>query len=268
MKFYKLSGSGNDFVLLENRLQELGADFTRWVPRLCARRTGIGADGVLVLEPAEGYDFRMRYFNADGGEVEFCGNGARCSAYMAWRLGWAGEEMNFLAGDGPHRAEVSGNRVKLSMSDPRDINLSFLLEVDGRGYAASFADTGVPHVVIQVGDLETFDVIGVGRQIRYHQRYQPRGTNANFIEILDGSRLKIRTYERGVEDETLACGTGCTAAAVVSALRGLVRPPVACLTRGGEILTVHLAVQDQTVSQVFLEGEVRLVFEGRWEDNL
>jgi len=264
MRFYKLSGSGNDFVLIDDRLRKLGPNFPRLVPELCARRTGIGADGVLVLEPAEGYDFRMRYFNADGGEVEFCGNGARCSAYMARRLGLAGDSMCFLAGDGPHRAEVSGNGVKLSMSDPKDISLSFLLEVEGRGYAASFADTGVPHVVVQVGDVESFDVVGVGSRIRHHQCYQPRGTNANFIEILDGASLKIRTYERGVEDETLACGTGCTAAAVVSALRGLVRPPVACLTRGGEVLTVHFEIQDQKVSRVYLEGQVRLVFEGLW----
>lgn len=267
MKFYKLSGSGNDFVLLDNRDLSLSGDLSELVQRLCARRTGIGADGVLLLEPASGYDFRMRYLNADGGEVEFCGNGARCSAYMARRLGLAGDRMTFLAGDGPHQAEVNGERIKLGMSQPKDISLGFLLEVEGKGYAASFADTGVPHVVIQVGDVEAVDVTGLGRAIRYHHQYRPKGTNANFVEVVDRSRLKVRTYERGVEDETLACGTGCTAAAVVSVLRKLVDPPVECTTRGGEVLTIHMDKNGDLVGNVFLEGAVELVFKGEWKTN-
>lgn len=264
MRFHKLSGSGNDFVLLDNRGLSLSGDLSDMVQRLCARRTGIGADGVLLLEPSERADFRMRYLNADGGEVEFCGNGGRCSAYMAHRLGLAGDRMTFEAGDGPHQAEVSGNRVKLGMSDPRDISLGFLLEIDGKGYAASYADTGVPHVVIQTGDVESVDVAGLGRAIRHHHQYRPRGTNADFVEVVDRRRLKVRTYERGVEDETLACGTGCVAAAVVSVLRGLADPPVECLTRGGEALTVHLTREGENVRDVFLEGAVELVFEGDW----
>ncbi len=265
MKFYKLSGSGNDFVLLDNRGLSLSGDLSELVQRLCARRTGIGADGVLLLEPSDKADFRMRYLNADGGEVEFCGNGGRCSAFMARRLGLAGDRMAFEAGDGLHKAEVNDNRVKLGMSDPKDISLGFLLEVDGKGYAASFADTGVPHVVVQVGGVESADVIGLGRAIRNHHQYQPRGTNADFVEVVDRHRLKVRTYERGVEDETLACGTGCTAAAVVSVLRGLADPPVECLTRGGEVLTVHLRREGDAVAEVFLEGQVKLVFEGEWD---
>lgn len=268
MKFHKLSGSGNDFVLLDNMDLALTGDLSGLVRELCARRTGVGADGVLLLEPAEGADFRMRYLNADGGEVEFCGNGGRCSAYMARRLGLAGERMTFLAGDGPHRAEVSGRRVKLGMADPRDVSLGFLLEVEGRAHAASFADTGVPHVVVQVGDAEAADVIGLGRAIRRHHQYAPRGTNADFVEVLDRKRLKVRTYERGVEDETLACGTGCTAAAVVSVLRGLADPPVECLTRGGETLTVHMRRDGEGVTDVFLEGEVSLVFDGEWQPGI
>lgn len=267
MRFHKLSGSGNDFVLLDNRDLSLSGDLSDLVRKMCARRTGIGADGVLLLEPASGYDFRMRYLNADGGEVEFCGNGGRCSAYMARRLGMAKDRMAFLAGDGPHRAEVNGSRVKLGMSDPRDISLGFLLEVEGKGYAASFADTGVPHVVIQVGDVESVDVTGLGRAVRHHHQYSPRGTNADFVEVVDRRRLKVRTFERGVEDETLACGTGCTAAAVVSVLRGLADPPVECLTRGGEVLTVHMDKSGESLNNVFLEGEVRLVFEGEWQPN-
>jgi diaminopimelate epimerase len=268
MRFYKLSGSGNDFVLFDNRDLALKGDLRDLVARVCARRTGVGADGVLLLEPAQGADFRMRYLNADGGEVEFCGNGGRCSAFMAFRLGLAKEIMSFLAGDGLHRAEVRGERVKLGMSDPKDISLGFLLEVEGKGYAASFADTGVPHLVIQVGDVEAVDVVGLGRAIRHHHRYQPRGTNADFVEVVDRHRLKVRTYERGVEDETLACGTGCTAAALVAVLRGLAESPVECLTQGGEVLTVHLKTQGDRAGDVFLEGEVKLVFQGEWPPNI
>ncbi len=268
MRFYKLSGSGNDFVLIDGRGLNLPGDPSGLVRELCARRTGIGADGLLLLEPAADADFRMRYFNADGGEAEFCGNGGRCAAFMAHRLGLAGSRMEFLAGDGRHRAEVFGQQVKLSMSDPREISLSFLLEVEGRAYAASFADTGVPHVVVQVGEVDSVEVVVLGRAIRHHRQFQPRGTNVDFVQMLDRGRLRIRTYERGVEDETLACGTGCTAAAVVSVLRGLADPPLQCLTRGGEVLTVHLERDGDQVRNVFLEGAVDLVFEGKWKSDM
>ncbi|MRR09618.1 diaminopimelate epimerase, partial [bacterium] len=147
MKFYKMSGTGNDFVLLDDRDGTLNADLATLVPALCHRRNGVGADGVLVIERAAGADFRMRYHNADGGEVAFCGNGGRCIAWFAHAIGAAGPRMSFTAGDGTHTAEVAGSRVKLSMRDPQEIKLNFLLDLEGRGYAASFADTGVPHVV-------------------------------------------------------------------------------------------------------------------------
>jgi len=267
MQFYKMSGTGNDFVLLDNRAEKLSADLARLVPALCHRRNGVGADGVLLLERSDQADFRMRYLNADGGEVAFCGNGGRCIAYFAHAIGAAGASMKFNAGDGPHTAEVSGKRVKLSMRDPQDFKLNFLLDLDHKGYAASFADTGVPHVVVPVVDLADFHVAVVGNKIRNHSMFQPAGANANFIEVLDRHHLNIRTYERGVEDETLACGTGATAAAVVSALRGLMDPPVECATRGGEVLTIHFDRNDNMIDHVFLEGDVRLLFTGEWKDD-
>jgi len=266
MQFYKLSGSGNDFVLFDNRDGALAGDLSGLVQKACARRIGIGADGVLLIEHSDKADFRMRYLNADGGEADFCGNGGRCIAYLAHRLGAAGESMRFEANDGTHQASVDGTTVRLRMADPSDISLAFLLEVEGKGYAASFANTGVPHVVVQVAEVAGFDVVGVGRQIRHHERYQPQGTNANFIEMVNRHRIRIRTYERGVEDETLACGTGSTAAAVVSALRGLVEQPVECLTQGGELLTVYLKINGDKVSNVYLEGQVELVFTGEWAE--
>lgn len=265
MQFYKMSGTGNDFVLLDNRGGTIPADPAALVAALCHRRNGVGADGVLLIERAAApADFRMRYLNADGGEVAFCGNGGRCIAYFAHAIGAAPAEMTFAAGDGVHRASVRGRRVRLSMREPRDVRLSFILDLEGRGYAASFADTGVPHVVIPVAELDSFDVAGTGRRIREHRMFEPAGTNANFIEVLDRHRLRIRTYERGVEDETLACGTGATAAAVTSALRGLMDSPVECATRGGEVLTVHFRRDGDEVRDVELEGDVRLLFTGEW----
>ena len=262
MKFYKMSGSGNDFVLLDNRDGSLPSELSPLVQKLCHRRNGIGADGVLVIEQSDRADFRMRYLNADGGEVAFCGNGGRCIAWFARSIGAAGEAMTFEAGDGLHRAEVKGGSVKLEMREPRDFDLKFLLDLGDRGYAASFVDTGVPHVVVPVSELDNFLVVETGRKIRYHQRYQPEGTNANFIELADRHHLRIRTYERGVEDETLACGTGSTAAAVVAARLGLADSPVECLTRGGEVLTIHFQLNGENIGLVFLEGQVQLVFRG------
>ena len=266
MQFYKMSGTGNDFVLLDNRDGTLSADLSRLVPALCHRRNGVGADGVLLLERSDKADFRMRYRNADGGEVAFCGNGGRCIAYFAHAIGAAGAAMHFIAGDGPHSAEVAGRRVKLSMRDPQDFRLNFLLDLDHKGYAASFTDTGVPHVVVPVVDLADFHVAVVGQKIRNHSMFQPAGANANFIEVVDRHHLNIRTYERGVEDETLACGTGATAAAVVSALRGLMDSPVQCATRGGEVLTIHFQRDGDEIKDVFLEGDVRLLFTGEWKE--
>lgn len=264
MNFYKMSGTGNDFVVLDNRKNIIGDGLSQLVPKLCHRRNGVGADGVLLLEPSTKADFRMRYLNADGGEVSFCGNGGRCIAWFAHSIGAAGETMTFEAGDGPHRAEVAGNRVKLSMKDPSDFRLNFVLDLGAKGFAASYADTGVPHVVIPVMELQDFPVVETGRKVRYHEMFEPGGTNANFIELIDRHRLNIRTYERGVEDETLACGTGSTAAAVISSLQGRADSPVECLTYGGEVLTVHFTKEDDRITDVFLEGAVSLVFKGEW----
>jgi len=264
MKFYKMSGSGNDFVLLDNRDGRLPSELSQLVQKLCHRRNGIGADGVLLIEKSAKADFRMRYLNADGGEVAFCGNGGRCIAWFAHSIGAAEISMTFEAGDGLHKAEVTDSRVKLQMREPRDFDLRFLLQLDDRGFAASFADTGVPHVVIPVAGVDDFPVVETGRKIRHHEKYQPAGTNANFIEVMDRHHLKIRTYERGVEDETLACGTGSTAAAVISARLGMTESPVECLTRGGETLTIHFKLDGETASDVFLEGQVQLVFQGEY----
>ena len=246
LSFTKMNGAGNDFVMLDNRAGELALTGTQ-VARLCDRHRGVGADGVLLVEvpPASGTEaeFRMRYYNADGGEVEMCGNGARCFARYAARLtGGARESMSFQTGAGLIRARYDGEIVHLDMSVPTDgANLGELTLDDGTvlptGY---FLNTGVPHVVIPVDDAETVDVHPVGRAIRYHERFAPRGTNANFIQPYSMGEIILRTYERGVEGETLACGTGAVASALVHAeindLPGA--GSVAVRVRSGDVLRV------------------------------
>ena len=224
----KMNGAGNDFVVLDNRTRQLGLDPAA-IARLCDRHRGVGADGVLLVEPADAdspADYRMRYYNADGGEAEMCGNGARCFARFAGRLGSGGngesrhrEGLSFQTQAGIIQAHWEGELVRLEMSRPtagRD--LGGLLLPDGSDFSkAFFLNTGVPHVVVPVADVATVDVHPLGRAIRYHALFAPKGTNANFIQPLARDAILLRTYERGVEGETLACGTGATAAALIHA---------------------------------------------------
>ncbi|MCL5270661.1 MAG: diaminopimelate epimerase [bacterium] len=269
--FRKMAGAGNDFIVIDNRqgiVREEGRRelFARW----CARRVGIGADGVLLVEPpADGGDFRMRYYNADGGEAESCGNGARCIARFAHLIGAAGREMAFETQAGLYRAVVGERDVVLSMSDPRDLRRAVQLDIPGlfKG-EVDYINTGVPHVVVMVNDLEQTPVFDLGRAIRHHAAFAPAGANANFIRLRpddeNGGGIDIRTYERGVEDETLACGTGSVAAALVASLHGHGRSPVSVYTRGGPILRIHFApaAGGTGFTAIKLEGEARVVYEG------
>ena len=228
LPFVKMNGAGNDFVVLDNRARQIQLDAPARA-RLCDRHRGVGADGVLMVEPADAgsdADFRMRYFNADGGEAEMCGNGARCFARFTGRLAVGNgsadrrhDHLSFQTQAGLIRAHLDGELVRLDMSRPTDgSDLHGLYLDDGRGFArAFFLNTGVPHVVVPVADVETTDVHPLGRAIRYHERFAPRGTNANFIQAVSRETTILRTYERGVEGETLACGTGATASALIHA---------------------------------------------------
>ena len=226
LSFTKMNGAGNDFVMLDNRAGELSLDATA-IARLCDRHRGVGADGVLLVEKSEqpAAAYRMRYYNADGGEAEMCGNGARCFARFAAHLeadangdSRERENLSFHTPAGLIRASLDGELVRLNMSRPSGgADLGELAFDDGRTPHAFFLNTGVPHVVVPVSDVERVDVFLVGRSIRYHQRFAPRGTNANFIEPRGPGKIVLRTYERGVEGETLACGTGATASALIHA---------------------------------------------------
>jgi diaminopimelate epimerase len=263
LKFTKMNGAGNDFVMLDNldgRLA-LGA---RQIAHLCDRHRGVGADGVLVVEPpGNGADFRMRYYNADGGEAEMCGNGARCFARFASRLTGRPGAVSFETPAGVIRAECDGGNVRLAMSEPRDLALDRQVRLpDGRILVAHSVNTGVPHAVVFVDDLEKTDVRGLGAALRYHPDFAPKGTNANFLEILDSQTAAIRTYERGVEEETLACGTGVVAAALILHEKQGAASPVAVRVRGGETLMVSFEKEGGLYRNVTLTGPADFVFDG------
>ncbi|BAT71861.1 diaminopimelate epimerase [Thermosulfidibacter takaii ABI70S6] len=255
MEFSKLSGSGNDFIIIDNMDLKIDADsFVKLVPKICRRAISVGADGVILIEPSDRADFKWRFFNSDGSEAEMCGNGGRCAARFACEKGIAPQSMVFETLAGLIRAEVQGRLVKVQMTEPFGWVMDKRLEDLGVTYC--FVNTGVPHVVVFVEDLESMDVVGLGRKIRFHSQFQPAGTNVNFVTVKDG-KVFIRTYERGVEGETFACGTGATAAALIGIKKGLVVSPVEVVTRSGEVLKIY-----EDNDKVFLEGLTRWIYDG------
>ena len=268
IEFFKMSGSGNDFILIDNRDGKLAVgrldDFVR---KVCERRVSVGADGLIVIQKSDRADFSWRFFNADGSEVDMCGNGGRCAARFAFIKGIAGPKMSFVTGAGIIDAEVKGDEVKLRLTDPQELRVDYAIRLDGRILTVSSVNTGVPHVVSFIRDLENHDVFSDGRLIRYNEAYQPAGTNANFVRVLDRRRIRVRTYERGVEDETLACGTGAVASALISAWKGLVDEPVDVLVKSGETLKIYFTKTEEGFERVYLEGGARVVYEGHlWDE--
>lgn len=266
LSFTKMNGAGNDFVVIDNR-DGRNSLSTQAIARLCDRHRGVGADGLLAVEPAEnGADFRMRYYNADGGEAEMCGNGARCFARFASRLAGGAEKVSFETIAGVITAELEGENVRLAMSDPKDWQMNLALPVNACApatLAVHFVNTGVPHAVTLADDLEGADVQGLGAALRYHAHFAPRGTNANFISQLDAQTVAIRTYERGVEGETLACGTGVVAAALVFHELTGAPSPIGVRVRGGDTLTVSFRAEASGYKEVTLTGPADFVFDGQ-----
>lgn len=267
LSFYKMSGGGNDFVLFDNRKENLPKNYNLIAKNVCNRKFSIGADGILILEKTEEAHFRMIYYNADGSRAEMCGNGARCIAKFAFLLGVAPEKMTFLTDAGLLSAEIDQDSVKLQMSKPKDLKLDFPLKLEeGKELHLSFINTGVPHAVLLVTDTDKTEVEELGRAIRYHKEFTPAGTNVNFVEHKDLHSLIVRTYERGVEGETLACGTGVVASSLICATKNLIESPVSCLTKGGETLKIHFnRKKDNTFADVFLEGPVKMCYKGEIE---
>jgi diaminopimelate epimerase len=265
LRFVKMNGAGNDFVMLDNRAGDIHLDSTQ-ISRICDRHRGVGADGILLLEKAvNGADFRMRYYNRDGGEAEMCGNGARCFARFANQLAGAKGKISFETLAGVIGAELHGELVRLEMSDPKDLQLNMELLVGRHPKTIHFINTGVPHVVVPVSQLEEVDVRRDGAAIRRHESFAPAGANVNFLEKRGRTQIAIRTYERGVEDETLACGTGVVASALIFARTQEVSEPVNVLVRGGSELAVGFTRDGDDFRDVTLTGPAEFVFEGTIE---
>ncbi len=260
--FTKMSGAGNDFVVIDNMDEPLQVDKSKLAIALCSRYFGVGADGLLLLEPSSKADFFMRYYNADGSYGGMCGNGGRCIARYAYVNGIAGENVNFEALDYLYTAEISSTSVKLEMKNPNDFRFNLLVAAARGEFRGHFTNTGSPHFVIELSDLDTVDVHGVGKEIRFHPLFAPDGCNVDFITVTSDNRLLIRTYERGVEAETLACGTGSVASAIIAAHSKGMKSPVTLKVRSGEELHVHFSFDGTRFTNVFLEGSAHMLFSG------
>ncbi|MFZ4774028.1 MAG: diaminopimelate epimerase [Terrimicrobiaceae bacterium] len=268
MNFTKMNGAGNDFVVVDNRGGTLPLS-RETIERLCDRHRGVGADGLLAVEPAQsGADFRMRYYNADGGEADMCGNGARCFARFAVRLlPEHPGELSFETPAGLIRAKFSDALVTINMSEPHSLREPEDLEVDGLGICeVHFLNTGVPHAVVFVEDVEAIDLATAGASLRWNPAFAPKGTNANFAQIVSPGNLILRTFERGVEGETLACGTGVCATAILHHLSTGAAAPVSVQVRGGDTLKVGFEnPASGSIQNVTLTGPADFVFDGTIE---
>jgi len=261
--FFKMSGAGNDFIFIDNRDGKANSiDRQTLVTKACARNISIGADGMMLIENSDKADFKWRFYNCDGSEAEMCGNGARCAGRFAYLNGITGDKMKFETIAGIIEAEVKeGVNVKVQMTEPVDKRSDYTIELEGETLEVNSIDTGVPHVVMFTDDIEDIDIMKYGSGIRYHQEYKPAGMNANFCKMQDDGILRVRTYERGVEGETMACGTGCVACAIFAVEKGLTKSPVKCKTTSGLILNVYLEN-----GKVYLEGEARVVYKGEFTE--
>ena len=265
LRFTKMNGAGNDFVLLDNRTGDLRLA-PEQISRICDRHRGVGADGILLLEKSSnGADFRMRYYNRDGGEAEMCGNGARCFARFANLIAGPLTKLSFETPAGVIGAAIEGEQVCLQMSEPRDLKLNVNLDAAGQKFRVHFINSGVPHVVVPVDKIDNVDVAKLGAAIRRHELFSPPGANVNFIEKRGPRVIAIRTYERGVEEETLACGTGVVASALIFAVIQNAAGPVGVLVRGGDELQVGFEKNGAQFKSVTLTGPADFVFEGAIE---
>ncbi len=279
--FMKFSGAGNDFIVVDNRKRVVDpGKMSAFVASVCTQHISVGADGLIFIEKAPKAHFRWRFYNNDGGEADFCGNGARCVARFAYLKGIAPKKMRFEGAAGVVEAVVDGESVTVSVPDPTDLRLNIRLDIPPQrrrktdltapsqpssivmtleGHAVN---TGVPHFVYFVHDISTAEVIGLGHLIRDHEAFKPAGTNVDFVEVVDRGTIRIRTYERGVEDETLACGSGAIASALVAAVIHKVESPVSVVPLSRRPMTVSFRKDGNRFAEVSLTGEARAVYEG------
>ena len=256
IKFTKMVASGNDFVVIDNKPAGNLCALTR---ALCDRKFGVGADGLLLISKAKNADLGMRIINADGSEAEMCGNGARCAALFSGK-----KKAKMLTLAGLINTRVCENQVRIQLTDPKAIKLDIPLRVNGRLIKVNFINTGVPHVVVFVDGLDKMDVDSIGCLIRWHIKFAPAGTNVNFVEVKENNLIRVRTYERGVEGETLACGTGSSASALIFALKNNLKGLVRVKTQSGEVLKIYFNKEKNKFKDVWLEGSARIVYKGEY----
>jgi diaminopimelate epimerase len=276
--FTKMSGAGNDFIVIDGNEHPGFVLDPGIISKLCDRRNGIGADGVISISDLDSYDFKMDYYNSDGSTKTLCGNGARCAikfAQKSKRL--KNGKASFVANEEIYSGEIlSGENIKFNLNTPKNVSNNLKIEAADQNISYYYANTGSPHVVIKIDDIKELSgkgsyytninevpVVEIGREIRYHKNFSPGGTNVNFIQISD-NRIFIRTYERGVEDETLACGTGAAASAVISSLFMNLEPPVILLTRGGDELIVNFKVENNNITDLSLSGPAKIIYTGNF----
>jgi len=272
LAFAKMSGAGNTFVVIDNRdavveaaLAAAGTSLDGFVIRVCSPLYGVGADGLILLERSDRYDFAWRFYNADGSRANMCGNGARCAARYARLVGAGGDRVAFETGAGVVTAELSGADVRVALTPPGPVGPPMEFKAGGAAYVGYPVDTGVPHVVIPVPSVSRVDVEALGPEIRNDPRFGAEGSNVNFVSPLEDGSLRVRTFERGVEGETMACGTGVTASALVMAELGRVSPPVTVVPLSGEALTVHFTRAGEGFADVTIVGPARVLFRGEME---
>jgi len=266
LKFYKYHGTGNDFIIIDDRSLLFPEKDTELVARLCHRRFGIGADGLILLQKAEGYDFRMIYYNADGNKSSMCGNGGRCIVAFAHFLGIITEKAHFVATDGPHDAKITGMNIPFSHELNISLHMQDVDEVIKEGDEVRILNTGSPHYVVFGKEIDALLVVPEARAIRFNDIYRKDGINVNFVEPDTHDHIKVRTYERGVEDETYSCGTGVTASAIAnhakyhSVEEGEFNTYIN--TPGGELEVTFHAKGHNHYTDVWLKGPAVRVYEG------
>ncbi|MGC8742587.1 MAG: diaminopimelate epimerase [Verrucomicrobiia bacterium] len=263
LEFWKMNGAGNDFIMIDNRSQNIKLAPNQIV-KLCHRQKGIGADGIILLIPCKSgkADWAWEFYNSDGSCAEMCGNGARCFAKYIQKLTGVNNKVSFETGAGIITAYYKGDNVSINMTEPKDLKLNINLPLKNGSQTAHFINTGVPHTVVFSDILENLDVKSLGAEIRHHKLFAPKGTNANFVQITGDSAIRVRTYERGVENETLACGTGITASALISSILYNFKPPIKVLVQSGDRLEVSFEKANDGFKNVVLTGPAEFVFNG------
>ena len=264
IEFTKMVASGNDFVVIGSAFSSQLSVLRSLAKKLCDRKYGIGADGLLVLEKSRIADIKMRIFNADGSEAEMCGNGARCVALYWSSVKRHTSHVKIETRSGVIESQINADNVKIKLTGPKNIKLDIPIKVNKRNLKVNLIDTGVPHAIIFVEGIDEIHVVEIGNKVRNHKEFYPRGTNADFVEAISKDTIAIRTYERGVEDETLACGTGSVAAALIFALKTKQNNIVRVLTKSGEILKVYFDKDNNKFTNVWLEGSAKMVYRGEY----